>query len=127
MLKSLLYYLLFLTTTVRFVDIIYLMTKPSTNLPVIVLVVTSAMIIYGVVLLTKRVLSNLRLKQLTTFYVVQSAMIVFNIIYMAISCPLQVSFVETLIVGTFLDLLMNFGILYACMRQMRGGYAAVRQ
>jgi len=121
LLKTVLYYLLLLTTTVRFIDIIYLMTRQTTNLPIVVLIVSTAMVLYGIVLLVKKVVGNVRLKQLTMFYMVQSVMIVFNLSYMAIVSPLKATGLETLIVGTFLDLLINCGIIYMATKQMRDG------
>lgn len=113
------YYLLLLTTGVRFVDMIFLLSKDSTNLPVPVIVVTSAMILYGIVLGVAKFASSVRMKQLAAFYMVQSAMIAFNMIYVAVACPLSISGVETLIVGTFLDLLVNVGLIYASRKRMR--------
>lgn len=127
MLKSVLYYLLLLTTSVRFVDIIYLLAKDSTNLPTPVIIVTSAMILYGVFLVVKKVISTVRLKQLVTFYTVQTGMIAFNLIYVAVRCPLQISASETLIVGTFLDILANIGLIYLCMKQIRSFHLPVVQ
>lgn len=121
MLKSVLYYLLFLTTAVRFADIIYLLAKDRTNLPPAVIIVTAAMVLYGFALIFKRFIGHIRLKQFAVFYSVQTAMIVFNITYMAVTCPLTVSAAETLAVGTFLDIIVNCGILIACARQIKSG------
>lgn len=119
LLKSVLYYLLLLTTTVRFADLIYLLSRDSTNLPVPVIIITSAMILYGIATGVSKFIRPLRMKPLLTFYKTQTAMIAFNLIYVAVASPLRMSAAETLIVGTFLDLLVNVGLIYVCMKRMR--------
>lgn len=122
-----------LTTAVRFVDILYLLSRDNTNLPVPVIIVTSIMVLYGVFLTVKKFISNIRMKQLFIFYMIQSAMIVFNLIFTSVASPLRINAMETIIVGTFLDLIVNAGLIYMMFRQMRSVYtpsmhgAAVRE
>lgn len=122
MLKTVLYSLLVFTTLTRFGDMIFILAKASTNLPIPVIVVTSAMIIYGIVLVFSKFITMVRMKQLLTFYMIQSLMILFNIIYVAMFSPLQISMAETWIVGTFLDLLVNSVLIYASVKRMRSFY-----
>lgn len=122
MLKNILYYLLFITTGVRLVDIVYLLAKNDTSLPLPVFVAASVLVLYGIVMVIRKLTSMMRLKQMLTFYVIQTGIIVFNIAYVAIACPFKPSAVETLVVGTFLDLLINFIIIFACTRRIRGEY-----
>lgn len=119
LLKSVMYYLLFCTTALRFADMIYILSKESTNLPIPVIVVTCAMILYGIALVVSKFVAPIRMKQVTLFYLVQSAMIVFNLIFVAVACPLSISAAETFLVGTFLDLLVNAGILFVSVKRMR--------
>lgn len=125
MLKSVLYYLLLLTTAARFIDMVYILSRSSTNLPVPVIVVTAAMILYGVVLLAKKFIGNILLKSLMWFYMVQILMIVFNLVYVSIVCPFQISTAETIIVGTFLDIIISGFAVYMCSKQMRSHYFTV--
>lgn len=127
MLKSVLYYLLFLTTAVRFVDMLYLLSSDNTSLPIPVIVVTTVMIIYGMVLVVKKFVSNILIRELMVFYVAQAAMISFNLIYTAIACPLQLNLPEMFIVGSFVDLLIDFCVVYACFKKERSVYSPVMQ
>jgi hypothetical protein len=120
--KSVLYSLILLTTAVRFVDMIYLLTRDSTNLPLSVLLVTSAMILYGLVLLTKKFFGTVRLRQMMVFFGVQAALVVVNLVTVALFVPMQITLTETLIVGSFLDILIDCGALYAGFRFMRDAY-----
>lgn len=127
MLKSVLYCFLFVSTAVRLTDIIYLLANKKTSLPAVVIGVSIAMIAYGLILLTKKFIGNITLKQLMAFYIVQTVMIGFNLAYIAIASPLRVNVAETLIVGTFLDILINCCAVYFCMKQIRSHYFAVAQ
>lgn len=122
MLKSVLYYLLMVTTAVRFVDMIYLLSRESTNLPVLVIALTGAMILYGIVLVAKKFTSSIRLKELMLFYGVQAVLISVNLITVAAFVPLQLTLTETFLVGSFLDLLIDGCCLYACAKQIRSSY-----
>ncbi|GHU79565.1 hypothetical protein FACS1894191_2660 [Clostridia bacterium] len=122
MLKSMLCYLLIITTAMRFLDIVYLFSSGDTNLPISVIIATSAIIIYGVVLLIKRFTGNVRINHFMAFYLFQAGIIVFNLVNVAIFCPLHLSFFETLFVGSFLDLLIDFCAVYACFRHRRSEY-----
>lgn len=123
LLKSVLYWVLLLTTVLRFADLFYLLTTDSTNLPIPVLVITAAVVLYGLYLVMKKFTGGVRLKQLVSFFIFETGAFVFNIIYVAVSCPLQIGMADTMAVGTFLDILINCCILFFSLRQMRGGYA----
>lgn len=127
MLKSALYSLLFVITTARLADIIYLLVNKKTSLPVAVIGVTIAMIVYGIILLVKKFIGNVTLKQLMAFYVVQTLTVGFNLAYVAVASPLRVSVAETFVVGTFLDILISCCVVYFCMKQIRSHYFAVAQ
>ena len=119
MLKSVLYYLLMLTTAVRFVDMVYLLSRGTTNLPLSTLIITSAVILYGAVLVARRFFGNIRLTQLMTFFAVHAVLISINLAVVAINVPFQVTLAETFIVGSFLDILVDCCAVYAGMKQIR--------
>lgn len=126
MLKTVLYGLLFATTTFRLADIIYLMARGNTNLPGTVFVVTGAVVVYGAVILVKRLNGNVTVKQFMMFFAVQAMAVIFNLSYVAITCPLRISGLETIAVGTFLDILVDICAVYFCMRQIRSHYFEVQ-
>ncbi|MDL2247686.1 hypothetical protein LJC05_03035 [Bacteroides sp. OttesenSCG-928-J23] len=119
------YALLLLTTTLRFADMIYLLVTDSTDLPFPILLISAAVVLYGIYLLVQKFTSNIRLKQLMAFFLVQTGVFAFNIIYTAINVPLQIGAADTLLIGTFLDIIINCSVVYFCLKQMRGGYATL--
>ena len=125
MFKNVLYTLLLLTTGARFLNMAYLLATGSTDLPVPVLLVSAAMIAYGIILLVKKYTGMIRLKQFMAFYVVQTVMITFNLTYMALFYPLKVSLPDALMLGTFLDILVNCGVVYFCVKEIRSAHTTL--
>ena len=59
------------------------------------------------------------------FYLVQIFAILFNLIFVAVTLPVKVTLAETLVVGTFLDILINCVVVYLCMKQRRSRFITV--
>ncbi len=127
MLKSVLYCLILAMTSARLVDIIYLLATHNTNLPVPVIVVAFAMIVYGICIVVRKFFANVTLKQMMAFFMIEIVAIVFNLSYVAVASPLRISVPETLLVGTFLDIIVNCGVVYFCAKQIRSRYFAIAQ
>jgi len=125
MLKNVLYGLVALTTALRLTNIVFLLVKEDTNVPLPVFAVTTAMIVYGIFLIAKKFINKVTLRQLMHFYIVQTLMIAFNLFYIAVFSPLRIHASEILVVGTFIDILMNGTIIYFCTRRLRSMYFAV--
>ena len=125
MLKSVLYYLLLATTALRLADVVYLLSNTSSHLPGVVFAVTSAMVLYGIVLLVKRFISSVRLSQLMAFFLIQIFAFAFNIAYVAFAVPLEITLLETVVVGTFLDILIDIVVVYLCFKHRRSRFVTV--
>lgn len=127
MLKRVLYILLLVITAVRALNMAYLLIKGSTNVPVPVLAITACMIAYGAFLLVRKLFVNVTLRQMMAFFIVESFAIIFNLTYIAIACPLSISAAETLVVGTFFDIMINLIVVYFATKQLRSHYFAIAQ
>jgi len=114
------------TTAWRFINTIIVLTVGQLNLPTIVMILTPAMILYGVGLLVKKFLSTVRVRQYLIFFAVHSLVIAFNIAFVAITSPLAVTIPEAMVVGTLLDLIIFVGLAAACIKQLSNrGFTAV--
>jgi hypothetical protein len=119
-LKQVLFFVLVAFTGVRLVDVIYLMADGQTNLPGAVIGVTTAMVAYGVFLIAKKLIFNIRVKELMAFYMAWAAAIVFNLSFLRISrYPFALSLPEFIAVGTILDLIVIACVVYYGTKQMR--------
>jgi len=114
-----------LFTAVRFLNIIYLLAFGATNLPWIVICVMSAIVLYGALLIVKKLIFGILLKDIMAFFIVQAVAVAFNLGYMLIiGFPLQLSLLEIIAVGTFLDILVSACVLYYGIKRMRRAAAA---
>lgn len=127
MLKQVLYSLILAITVIRSTSMGYLLIKGKTNVPVLVLGVMLCMILYGIFLLVKRLFANVTLKQMMAFFMVESFAIIFNLIYISVNCPLSIGPLETLVVGTFFDIIISLAVIYFCTKQIRSHYFAVAE
>lgn len=127
MLKQVLYSLILAITVIRSAGMGYLLIKGETNVPVLVLGVMSCMILYGIFLLVKRLFANVTLKQMMAFFMIESFAIIFNLIYISFNCPLSIGPLETLVVGTFFDIIISMAVIYFCTKQIRSHYFAVAE
>jgi len=116
LLKSVLYYLILLTTGVRLVDMVYLLVKGGSNLPVSVMAVTGVMILYGIVIAFQK--RSVKIRSLIVFFAVHAALVVVNLVTVKIHVPMQITVAETLIVGSFLDIVIDACAMYAGLKFM---------
>ena len=119
MLKSVSFLLLVAFTGLRLIDVMYLITRDSMNLPLAVIAITVVMVLYGIVLTVKQLVSRTTVKELMMFYILQASTIIFNLIFVAVACPVKLSLAEMLAVGTFLDLVVIGCVIYYGMKQLR--------
>ena len=125
MIKLIFFIVLCATTALRLGTLIFLFFTPTTNLPALVYSVTSAVIIYGLLLIFKRLFLSIHLRNYMVFFIVQPIAIIFNKIYFTLASPLRLSSFEMIIVGTFLDILIAAVIVFTCIKQIRKSYAAL--
>lgn len=126
MLKKVLYYLMLAITLIRLGTLVYLVVRPQgTNLPLPVIVSASVMILYGILLGLRRFLSSVRLGQLMAYYIVLSLSVAFNLFFAAFYVPVRLTLVEAVVLGTFLDLLVNIVIVRFCLRQRKSNLFTV--
>jgi hypothetical protein len=125
LLKTILYWILIFSTTARFVDLIYVLALQQTTLPLVVVLVAAASVLVGIVLLVKKFIGVLPLKQLMLFFIVEAAATVFNIAYLAANYPLEITLAEAVLCGTFLHLLVDALVVYTCLRHLRQQFVPV--
>ena len=119
MLKIVLYLILFVTTLVRLVSVILLLVHEGTHLPIAVIVLTSFTVVYGVLLLVRRFILTVHPRHFIHFFVFQSVIFTFNLIFVSRTVPLEIRPLEVLVTGTILDLLIACAAIYYCIKNIR--------
>ncbi len=126
MLKAVSHIIVAATTLLRLSMLVYLLLfRADTHLPVTVLVVTSAVVLYGLFITFRRLAGPMRITQMTVFFSVQSAAILFNLFFTSRNVPLALDVPEIITVGTFLDILINAYMIISIIRQRRNRFLTV--
>ena len=68
------------------------------------LALRGALVVTGVVLVVKRYVSWVRRSEITGFYIAEAAIAVFNLIFLSVFFPVDVSFFEYAITGTLIKM-----------------------
>ncbi len=126
MLKTILLFLLIVSTAARAGDLTYLIVTGVTNLPLTVIITAVLLVGYAIILIMKRIFSgNVTLRQFMAFYVLQGLVTIFNLAFTAASTPLQVTWLEAFAIGTLFDVLVDALAVYFIQKQIRSHYLAV--
>ena len=94
MLRKLMIYLMMLATALRFFSLSFSLILDVERLPIPVVVSVAAMIIIGAMLILRNVRTPLGKKELTTYYPLASASVLFNLLFIKFFSPIEVSAVS---------------------------------
>ncbi|MCI8443048.1 MAG: hypothetical protein HFG27_11030 [Provencibacterium sp.] len=83
------------------------LTVGTTSLPTMVLALRGVMIVGAMVLIVKKYVSWVRRSEMTAYYLLDAALAVFNLIYLSIFNPTDVSSFELIITGTLIAPFLN--------------------
>ena len=110
--KKFMYYLMMLNTFVAAIALAVVFIMGNSSLPSIVLALRGALVVTGVVLVVKRYVSWVRRSEITGFYIAEAAIAVFNLIFLSVFFPVDVSFFEYAITGTLITPILNLALVF---------------
>ncbi|MFV0399261.1 MAG: hypothetical protein ACK5LX_01410 [Oscillospiraceae bacterium] len=125
MLKSLMFYLMAAVALIRTGSSIYLLATGDTSLPIVVFVLTGITVLYALYLTVKRIFGVILLRQLSTYYIFQCTVVLFNLIFVALTVPTRITWIEIAAMGSLLDLLVGGVLIYYSLKQVRNHYLKV--
>lgn len=89
------------------------------DFPLIVFLFSCAVVIFGIVLIVLRIQNKLHTRSMTHFYIADTLVVIFNLIYMSAFSPIHINFVQFLYIGTLLDVVVNAVFLLAFNRKRK--------
>lgn len=119
-------YLVF-NTLFRMGNLIYLYSIRDFDLPTVIIVLTSIMVVLGVWFIVKRLRNRLLLRHVLAYSIVVVLVMTFNLLYIAVTFPLPLTLSESFVVGSVLDIIVNLIILRYGYKQVRRQYIEVDQ
>lgn len=122
--KKFMFYLMVLNTFVASIVMIVVLAMGSSALPPLVLALRGVLIVGSVVLVVKRYVSWVRRGEIAAYYAAEAAVAVFNLVYLAMFSPVDVSFFEFAITGTLVTPVLN-GMLMLLLFKAHSRYAVI--
>ena len=119
MLRKLMIYLMMLATALRFFSLSFSLILDVERLPIPVVVSVAAMIIIGAMLILRNVRTPLGKKELTTYYPLASASVLFNLLFIKFFSPIEVSALDLCVIGTMLDVVVNTALTLMLLKESR--------
>ena len=120
MLKTVLYVILLITSVLRLISVVFvLMMGEATHLPTRVIVLTSITVVYGLLLLVRRFILSVHPRHFIHFFIFQTAVFAYNLIFVSRTVPLEIRPFEVLVTGTMLDILVAAVAIYYCVKNIR--------
>lgn len=122
--KKFMFYLMALETLAASAALGFVLTVGTTSLPTLVLVLRGVMIVGAIVLIVKKYVSWIRRSEMTAFYLLDAALAVFNLVYLSIFNPTDVSSFELIITGTLIAPFFN-AVLVLLLHYSSSRYAVL--
>lgn len=124
MLKKIMLYLMMLETAGRFLSLTFIFSTEIEHLPVAVYISTGIVILFGVGLICKNIISSIATKELTAYYAVMSMSVILNLIFMKVFSRAELGLLDFSVIGTVLDIVIGFTLIVLAMRESK--YVRVR-
>lgn len=120
--KKFMFYLMVLETAAAAVVLAIVLLMGTTSLPRLVLGLRGGLVVGALVLIVKKYVSWIRRGELTAFYLLDAALAIFNLVYLSVFHPTDVSSFELIITGTLVAPCLNT-VLVLLLHHVGGQYA----
>lgn len=119
MLKKLMFWIMVVLIACRFGALAYILSTDPHRLPRAVYISAGIVVIYGLVLIFKNIVSRVYKKELAFFYGVAAAAVIFDLIFMRIFSRVEVGIIDFLVIGTVMDMLLDVIFVVLTLRESR--------
>lgn len=124
MLKKIMLYLMMLETVVKFLSLTFLFSTNIEHLPVAVYISTGVVILFGIGLICKNIISSIATKELAGYYAVMSMSVILNVIFMKIFSRAELGLLDFTVIGTLLDVVISCILILLTVRESK--YVRIR-
>lgn len=110
-------YLLIFDVALRIIAIATALILNMLGIPVFVTILTGCSVLAGIFLIVKKYTKGIRTNELAMYWVLRTAVILINLLVVTFGTPVNVSFVETIICGTLLDVLIYVVLIILAVKK----------
>ncbi len=126
MLKKIMLYLLMLQTAGRFLALTFVFSTEIEHLPVSVYISAGAVILFGIALICKNIISSVSTKDLIAYYSAMSVSVVLNLFFMKLFSRAELRLLDFTIIGTVLDIVVSLTLIVLAVRETKYVYIRVK-
>lgn len=121
MLKKAMVLIMALITVMRLGATTFVITANNGNLhlPLAVYISAGIVIVLGISLICKRILSAVRSRELELFFSVTALSVVFNLFYMKLSSRVDLVLSDFMVIGTVMDILVSVVLVFMAEKERR--------
>ena len=124
MLKRIMLYLMMFVTATKLIGLAVLLSTDPSHLPYAVTVSAGFLAVWGLFLICKNIVKPIMKKELISFYWFLVVSVLFNIFFMKISSRMELTMLDFLVIGTFMDVL--FGAVLVILSARENRYIRIR-
>lgn len=117
-------YLMMLETVVKFLSLTFIFSTDIEHLPVAVYISTGVVILFGIGLICKNIISSIATKELAGYFGVMSMSVILNVIFMKVFSRAELGLLDFTVIGTLLDVVISCILILLTIRESR--YVRIR-
>ena len=115
--KAVMFYYLLARLLVKMGTTAYVYFFGQTELPAVVLIILTAVIAIGIAVIVRYFMGKSSKKEMAVFFTVDTAAILFNMLFIRMSAPVEIGQADTMAIGTILDVIINVALVVYAFRK----------
>lgn len=119
MLKKLMFYFMCIYSAARFLGLSYIISTQKERLPYPVYIAAGIGAIFGILLLCKRIITRVKMRELEVYYFITALAAAFNLIFIRCSRRIEATPLDFLIIGTVLDIVVSITVIVLAEKEQK--------
>lgn len=119
LLKKLMFFLMCIYSAARFLGLSYIISTQKERLPYPVYIAAGIGAIFGILLLCKRIINRVKMRELEAYYCITALAAAFNLIFIRCSRRIEATPLDFLIIGTVLDIVVSITIIVLAEKEQK--------
>lgn len=119
LLKKLMFFLMCIYSAARFLGLSYIISTQKERLPYPVYIAAGIGAIFGILLLCKRIINRVKMRELEAYYFITALAAAFNLIFIRCSRRVEATPLDFLIIGTVLDIVVSITIIVLAEKEQK--------
>ena len=119
LLKKLMFYFMCIYSAARFLGLSYIISTQKERLPYPVYIAAGIGAIFGILLLCKRIITRVKMRELEVYYFITALAAAFNLIFIRCSRRIEATPLDFLIIGTVLGVVVSITVIVLAEKEQK--------